>query len=166
MIFHLFFVLLNILFGARGNFVPNSSVIGVATDSAKIIVSHVTDGDTIRLQSGEKVRLIGIDTPETVDPRRAVGCFGKQASEFTTAKLLNQEVVLEKDVSETDRYGRLLRYIWLQGELFNEILVRQGYAYAVSYPPDVKYQTRLKAAQILAQKEKLGLWSESNCPKK
>ncbi len=138
----------------------------MATDSAKIVVSHVTDGDTIRIQSGEKVRLIGIDTPETVDPRRAVGCFGKQASEFTTTELLNQEVVLEKDVSETDKYGRLLRYVWVDGVLFNELLVRQGYGYAISYPPDVKYQDRFKAAQALAQKEKLGLWSESNCPKK
>lgn len=121
-------------------------------------VRVVIDGDTVEIEDGKKVRLIGIDTPETVDRRRPVGCYGKEASNFTKLQLTGKEVTLEKDISETDKYGRLLRYIWLGDTLFNETLVSEGYAQSSAYPPDVKYQNRFVAAQSEARNEKKGLW--------
>lgn len=78
-----------------------------------LTVAKVIDGDTIMANDGMTIRLIGIDTPETVDPRRPVGCFGKEASNFTKQLLLGKQISVEKDVSETDKYGRLLRYVYL-----------------------------------------------------
>lgn len=125
-------------------------------------VASVIDGDTIKLEDGSKVRLIGINTPETVDPRREVGCYGKEASEFTKTRLVGKEIRLEKDVSETDKYKRLLRYVWIDDTLFNEELIREGYAQVSTYPPDVKYKDRFLVAQEDARNNKKGLWS--SCP--
>lgn len=144
---------------------PNPSVQGasIATDSASIaVVSEVVDGDTIRISSGETVRYIGIDTPETKDPRRPKECFGEEASRFNEQLVLGKTVQLEKDVSETDKYGRLLRYVWLDSEMVNEKLVKEGYANAVSYPPDVKYQSVFRSAEKEARENNRGLWEK--CP--
>jgi len=130
----------------------------------KVKVIQVIDGDTIKIESGQKVRLIGIDTPETVDPNRPVGCYGQEASNFTKSRLEGKSVELEKDVSDTDKYDRLLRYIWLDGVLFNETLVREGYAQVSTYPPDVKYQNKFLAAQAEARNQKKGLWSDTCQP--
>lgn len=124
-------------------------------------VARVVDGDTIKLESGEVLRYIGIDTPETVDPRMPVQCYGKESSAKNKELVEGKEVKLEKDVSETDRYGRLLRYVWLGDMLINEYLVREGYAQSSSYPPDVKYQNRFIEAQRLARAENKGLWGNS-----
>lgn len=124
-------------------------------------VGHVVDGDTIKLESGEVIRYIGIDTPETVDPRKPVQCYGKEASAKNKELVDGKEVKLEKDVSETDKYGRLLRYVWLDDVLINELLVREGYAQSSSYPPDVKYQDRFIEAQRLAREENKGLWGDA-----
>lgn len=143
-----------------------------ATAQAKIsqegfIVSKVVDGDTIKVKVGgeeKTVRFIGINTPETVDPRRKVECFGKEASNETRRLLEGKEVVLEKDINETDKYGRLLRYIYLKEEggviFVNDYLVREGFAYSSSYPPDVKYQERLNQAQEEARLANKGLWGK------
>ncbi|OJV95155.1 MAG: hypothetical protein BGO39_24385 [Chloroflexi bacterium 54-19] len=134
------------------------------------IVTNVVDGDTIdvaTLSSGNmRIRLIGMDTPETKDPNRPVMCFGQEATN-KTVELLNQsnnEVYLEKDVSETDRYGRFLRYVWItepDGKLYmlNEELVRWGFAQAATYPPDVKYQSRFVSLTSEARNANRGLWS-------
>lgn len=122
-------------------------------------VERVVDGDTIKLETGETVRYIGIDTPETVDTKRTVMCYGKEASEINRQLVEGKTVELEKDVSETDRYGRLLRYVWLDGVLINEYLVREGYAVSSSYPPDIKNQSIFLQAEELARNEKKGLWS-------
>src|SRR5688572_16954218 len=97
-------------------FVKNSEIISTPSSSEKETISgergivvKVVDGDTLQLQSGQTIRFIGIDTPETVDPRRPVGCFGKEASQEAKNLLLGKEIVLEKDVSDTDKYQRLLR---------------------------------------------------------
>ncbi len=121
-------------------------------------VARVVDGDTIKLESGEVVRYIGIDTPETVDPRKPVQCYGKEASAKNRELVEGKEVKLEKDVSNTDKYNRLLRYIWLDNTLINELLVREGYAKSSTYPPDVKYQDRFVAAEQIAREENKGLW--------
>lgn len=139
---------------------PKGEVSGVATSEAT--VKRVVDGDTIELTDGRKLRYIGIDTPETKDPRRPVGCFGKEASDKNKEIVEGKEARLEKDVSETDKYGRLLRYVWV-GDLFvNEYLVKNGYAHASTYPPDVKYQDVFRQAEIYARDNRLGLWS--SCP--
>jgi micrococcal nuclease len=131
---------------------PTSSVAGTTTET--VIVTKVIDGDTIRIQTGQTVRLIGIDTPEIT----RIECFGKEASLKLSDLILDKQVRLEKDVSETDRYGRILRYVWLGDELINETLVKQGFARSYRYPPDTKYQERFDIAQTFAQLNRLGLW--------
>ena len=121
-------------------------------------VTQVVDGDTIKLSTGETVRYIGIDTPETVHPIKPVECFGKEASNKNKELVLGKEVRLEKDISETDKYGRLLRYVWVGDLLVNEYLVREGYANASSYPPDIKYQDRFTQAEREAREAGVGLW--------
>jgi len=131
----------------------------VGTQSTTVKVARVIDGDTIEIEGGQKVRLIGIDTPETVDPRVAVACFGKEASDETKNLLESKSVSLEKDISETDKYGRLLRYAFLDKLFVNDYLVRQGFAQVSTYPPDVKYQDQFLAAQKEARDNNRGLWS-------
>lgn len=123
------------------------------------LVSRVIDGDTIELSTGDKVRYIGIDTPENTTSRE---CFGAEATEANRKLVEGKEVNLEKDVSETDRYGRLLRYVYVGETMVNEELVVSGFAYASAYPPDVKYQERFLQAQQQAVAENAGLWG-SNC---
>lgn len=132
----------------------------------RTVVSKVVDGDTLELVSGKTVRFIGIDTPETVDPRRPVGCFGKEASNETKGLLSGKEVILQKDVSDTDKYGRLLRLIFLplpNGQILfvNDYLVREGFARVLTYPPDVKYNEKFRQAENEAKENKRGLWG--NC---
>lgn len=131
-------------------------------DGEQAYVTKVIDGDTIELQSGQRVRLLGIDTPETKDPRKPVQCFGKQAASKTKELLEGKIVILQKDVSETDKYNRLLRYIFLpinEGYLFiNDYLIREGFAKALTYPPDVKYNEQFREAERQAREESRGLW--------
>lgn len=130
------------------------------------LVVHVVDGDTIDVEiDGQKyrVRYIGIDTPETVDPRRPVGCYGPEASAHNKALVDGKTVGLEKDISETDEFGRLLRYVWLPGEpgqpeMVNADLVRDGYAQVATYPPDVRYQDTFLQLQREAREAGRGLW--------
>lgn len=131
-------------------------------------VTRVIDGDTIEVTfaadwwltpSTYKVRYIGIDTPETVHPSKPVECFGWQASAKNSALVAGKVVGLEKDVSETDRYGRLLRYVWVGDTLVNDYLVRHGYARVYTYPPDVKYAHRFVEAEREARENNRGLWA-------
>lgn len=127
-------------------------------------VVRVVDGDTIRvsLQGREiTVRYIGIDTPESVDPRRPVQPFGKEAAQRNRELVEGKIVVLEKDVSETDRFGRLLRYVYVDGRMVNAVLVEEGYARAVSFPPDVKYQELFLRLEREARDAKRGLWGKN-----
>lgn len=119
-------------------------------------VAFVIDGDTFELENGERVRFIGIDTPETPDE-----CYSKEAAEKTKQLIDGVVVGLKKDVSETDKYGRLLRYVYM-GDLFiNDVLVREGYAKVTTYPPDVQFQEQLLEAEREARKNKRGLWGEA-----
>lgn len=128
--------------------------------SKKIYVLNVIDGDTIKLSDGRVVRYIGINTPETKDKRKGIECFGKEAFEKNKELVEGKEIRLEKDVSEKDKYGRLLRYVYVDEIFVNDYLVREGYAYAVTYPPDVKYQKQFKEAQDEAIENNRGLWKE------
>lgn len=132
-----------------------------------LMVKRVIDGDTIEMASGEKVRYIGIDTPETVDPRRPIGCFGKEASDENKKLVEGKEVILEKDISEVDKYGRLLRYVYVKQDdkslLFvNDYLVRNGFAKAVTFPPDVKFSAQFIKAEKEAREKERGLWKICN----
>ena len=126
-------------------------------------VTRVIDGDTIEVEIDRglyKVRYIGIDTPETVHPQKPVEYFGKEASEKNRELVEGKTVGLEKDVSETDKYGRLLRYVWVDDVMVNAELVRLGYAQVSTYPPDVKYQDLFLQLQRQAEEAGLGLWAE------
>jgi len=129
-------------------------------------VTEVVDGDTIKVDLGngniKTVRYIGIDTPETVDPRKPVQCFGKEASNKNKEIVGNNTVGLEKDVSETDKYGRLLRYVYAGDLLVNQQLVTEGYAISSSYPPDIKYQDKFRQAEQQARNTNKGLWGACN----
>ena len=121
-------------------------------------VARVVDGDTVELESGERVRYIGVDTPETKHPSKPVQCYGREASKRNKELVEGKEVLLEKDVSNTDRYDRLLRYIYLpnpdasdEAIFVNEYLIEQGYGQVISYPPDVKYHPLLLEAQKIAR---------------
>lgn len=122
-------------------------------------VIKIIDGDTIEIETGEKIRYIGIDTPETVDPRRPVSCFGKEAKDKNKELVEGKVVKLVKDISETDRYKRLLRYIWVGDIFVNDYLIREGYAKAATFPPDVKYEKQFQQAEKEARNANRGLWS-------
>ena len=132
-------------------------------------VIKVVDGDTIAISmngKSETIRLIGIDTPETVDPRTAVQCFGKEA----TAKLksiIGKRVGIERDEreGERDKYDRLLAYIYTEEGLFlNKYMIEQGFAFEYTYDDPYKYQKEFKAAQADAKAKKRGLWAPGACP--
>ena len=124
-------------------------------------VTRVIDGDTIEVSiDGQiyKVRYIGIDTPETVHPTKGEEPYGREACDKNKELVEGETVTLEKDVSEIDHYGRLLRYVYV-GDLFiNAELVRLGYAQVATYPPDVKYQDLFLELQREAREEGRGLW--------
>ena len=130
------------------------------------VAGHV-DGDTISVtirSTTYTLRLVGVDTPETKHPRVGVECFGPQASAFTSALIpVGTTVWLQRDVSDTDRYGRLLRFVWRQSAtntftMVNEELVRNGYAVLSTYPPDVAMVDTFLAAQRAAVADNIGLW--------
>ena len=126
---------------------------------------RVVDGDTVIVDIGsdrETLRLIGIDTPETLRPNSPVECFGPQASAFTKHLLpVGTPLRLERDVEARDDYGRLLVYIYMavDGTFVNLELVRQGYASLLTFPPNVAHVDDFVAAAQAAQQADLGLWS-------
>jgi micrococcal nuclease len=144
---------------------PTETTFGPTGQTTVADVVRVVDGDTIVVAYGGteyKVRYIGMDTPETVDPASPVEWMGAQASAANLALVDGKSVVLEKDVSETDRYGRLLRYVWLVDgltwTLVNAELVTEGFASVATFPPDVKYAGVYLAAEQRAQASGIGLW--------
>ncbi len=132
-------------------------------------VARVVDGDTLTLRLGdkeEKVRLIGINTPETVDPRRPVECFGKEASNHMKELADAKNVYIETDTTqgERDKYGRLLAYVYLEdGQMLNRKMIAEGYAYEYTYLRPYKYQEDFKKSQNLARVTKVGLWADNAC---
>ncbi len=132
-------------------------------------VVQTIDGDTILVDMDgkpEKVRLIGLDTPETVDPRRPVQCFGREATAKAKNILSGQKVRIEPDMSQDsrDRYGRLLAYVFLpDGTLFNKMMIEEGYGHEYTYTLPYKYQAEFKAAETRARELKKGLWANGVC---
>lgn len=132
-------------------------------------VVKVVDGDTIDVKINGKVqriRLIGINTPESVDPRKPVECFGKEASNKAKEILQSKRVKLEADMSQDDqdKYHRLLRYVFLEdGTNFNRLMISEGYAFEYTYYLPYKYQTEFKQAEKEAREAKKGLWANNTC---
>ena len=127
-------------------------------------VNRVVDGDTIKIDYNgkeESVRLIGIDTPESVHSNKEKNTKeGLIASQFTKDKLEGKDVFLEFDVQERDQYGRLLAYVWIDGEMFNKVLLREGYAQVATFPPNVKYQDDFIKLQNHAIENNIGFWGK------
>ncbi|MBN8251095.1 thermonuclease family protein [Priestia flexa] len=134
----------------------------------QVLVARVVDGDTLELNDGRKVRLIGVNTPESTTRTEE---YGKEASKYTTEQLEGKKVWIQKDISETDRYSRYLRIVWTQvpkndmaeeeirNKMFNAQLVLNGYAEPSTYPPDVKYSQYFKDFAMEARDENKGLWA-------
>lgn len=139
------------------------------TSSQFYSVVSVVDGDTVKLNvegKTETFRLIGMDTPETVDPRKEVQCFGVEASNKAKELLSGKKVRIETDATQGtyDKYNRLLGYVYLESGLFyNQYMIEQGYAHEYTYNTPYKYQTEFKNAEKKAQADKAGLWSSSTC---
>lgn len=142
-------------------------------------VVRVVDGDTIEVEitgradgpgagtalvgSVEKVRLLGIDTPESVRPGTPIECFGRESSAAAKALLEGLEVWLVKDVEERDQYDRLLRYVYIGDEMANARLVVNGYAQVYTYPPNIRHADLFVALQREARENDRGLWSADTC---
>ncbi len=131
-----------------------------AASVSAIKVSRVIDGDTIELIDGRRVRYIGIDTPEMADPRKNVGCFVKEAAEENKRLVEGKTVRLEKDISEMDKYGRLLWYVYIDDVFINDYLLRQGFARIDTIPPDVAHREQFLEAEREARGQGRGLWDK------
>ncbi|WP_028550337.1 thermonuclease family protein [Paenibacillus sp. UNC451MF] len=126
-----------------------------------VTIERVVDGDTFEIKKDgkkEKVRLIGVDTPETKKANTPVMFYGKEASDYTQKRLENKTVELEWDVEKRDQYDRYLAYVWIGDELYNRTLVQEGYARMATFPPNVKYVDQFKKDQEAARKQQKGLW--------
>ncbi|QUI25723.1 thermonuclease family protein [Vallitalea pronyensis] len=159
---------------AKEVFESARSIILSITEDTKYdvgIVSRVVDGDTIAVTINgkeEKVRFIGVNTPESVGRyANKPQPYGKEASAYTKAQLDGKKVYLQKDVSDRDKYGRLLRYVWLgepdksklEEQMFNAILIKEGYGNVMTYPPDVKYSKIFVRLEEGARENDRGLWA-------
>lgn len=160
-----------LLVWANVNPTDPAPTLGLNINLSQLVAAQVTkvfDGDTIEVQFSDgqkaKVRYLGIDTPETVDPHRPIGCYGYQAS-LRNKRLVDQKIVyLEKDLSEVDKYGRLLRYVYLKQTngwlLVNEYLIKSGMGTVLSLPPDNRLTPRFLQAEEEARIGRRGLWKK------
>lgn len=133
-----------------------------AAGDTNATVTNVVDGDTIDVDyegGEERIRLILVDTPETKHPQMGVQPFGPEATEFTTNELDGEDVRLEPGVEERDYYGRLLAYVFVNGENFNQQLIEEGLARVAVYPPNTEYLDEFEAAEEEARSAGIGIWS-------
>lgn len=148
-----------------------------AYEKAKVL--YAVDGDTIRVDIDgyeEKVRFVGVNTPELAKDGKPHEFMAEEAKNFTSNQLRHKEIYLEKDVTDRDKYDRMLRYIWLEKPVtnptkedieektLNGILIKEGYAYSNYYKPDTKYQKHLDEIEKTAQDKGLGIWSDPTNP--
>ncbi|NHN28473.1 thermonuclease family protein [Paenibacillus agricola] len=148
-----------LLAGCQLQATPASS----ATGRDQVKVTRIVDGDTLEiLLNGkkEKLRLIGVDTPETKKANTPVMFYGEEAAQYTKKRLDQKMIELEWDVDRKDQYDRLLAYVWIEGELFNRALIREGYARLATFPPNVRYVDKFKLDQEDARKKQKGLWKD------
>ena len=155
---------------ADSNSQPTTSETSDSSESEVVVydVISVVDGDTVKINyEGQEtsVRLIGVNTPETVDPRKSVECFGEEASKYLKELLEGKKVTIEADSTQSDRdkYNRLLRYVYLDGKDINLDIMTNGYGYEYTYEIPYKKQADYKKAQQVAEDEKKGLWADGVC---
>jgi micrococcal nuclease len=167
----LFFLTIGVLFVLIGLFIlsnkketiqiipsPTPSIAPSAVEGQSFAkVTHVIDGDTIEIEGGQRVRYIGIDAAE-VYPKPL--CFSGEALAENRKLVLGKVVRLEKDQSETDKYGRLLRYVFIDNVFVNNELVKKGFAKVMAVPPDVKYENKFSESEKSAKENNLGLWGK------
>jgi len=127
-------------------------ITGKIVEKTTAVISEVIDGDTVKLQNGKTVRLLGINTPEKGQP------YYEESTSRLRELIEGKEVILEKDVDDKDQYGRLLRYIFLNSENINVKLVREGLATVYIISPNVKYKTELRKAENEAKNSKINIW--------
>lgn len=127
-------------------------------------VKRVVDGDTFETSNGDKVRLIGMNTPETVKPNSPVEKFGKEASAYTKKRLADATVYLFADAGDKDKYGRLLRYAFIKGEteMYNVTLLKEGYANTMTIPPNVMFAKTFVDIEREARSKGKGLWAKGD----
>lgn len=144
-----------------------ADVIGVVYDytiktehGRAIKVARVIDGDTVELVNGERLRYIGIDTPEEVDPRKSPQCFAEAAAAANKAMVESKSIIFYDDVSRKDKYGRWLGFVYLSdGTFVNQSLVARGFAFAYPYAPDISHAAEFARAETQAKDARLGLWA-------
>ena len=151
----------------------HNNQVQVKDDKTNAQVIKVADGDTITVvldsepDKEYKVRFLGVNTPETVDPRKPVECFGKQASDYTKSQLQDARILLKADpeADEIDKYGRILRNVYLEdGTDFCAKLIQMGYAYAyTTFPMNEQRKTELRVLEREAKEAGIGLWSDDAC---
>jgi micrococcal nuclease len=137
-------------------------MLGLGAPPAPVTVVRVVDGDTVEVRGPaglERIRLLGVNTPETHHPDRPVECFGPEAEAFTRRALTGRRVRLEDDVEGHDRYGRRLAYVLLDGRRFNDRLLRRGYARLLIVPPNGSHRREMLAAEMEARRAGRGLWA-------
>lgn len=145
---------------ASGDAGSRPFVVAIGVEGHETTVTRVVDGDTVDISPSvegfSRVRLIGVDTPET---HFGTQPYGREASEFTKRRLEGKDVILELDVQKRDPYDRLLAYVHLpQARMFNEVLLREGYAQVATFPPNVRHVELFEVAQRYARENEKGLW--------
>ncbi len=157
-VLQLLIVLLIIAFSIYlGNSIGKGSI---SKTQAQVI--KVSDGDTITVEfsngSHERIRLIGVDTPETHHPTKPVGCFGVEAENFTRTNLDKKEVSLEYDVERKDKYGRVLAYVYFGDIRFNDELIKRGFAKVLTIEPNTRYANIHSKLEVEAKNNRVGMW--------
>ncbi len=135
-----------------------AAISAIAQGAATSTVTYIFDGDTIEVVGGERIRYIGMNTPEIAHPGKPEQCFGREATERNRELTMGKEVHLVPDAENRDKYGRLLRYVWVGDTFVDLALVREGYARVLAIPPNILHASEFKAAEREARREKRGLW--------
>jgi len=162
----LIFVALIIFFQTLFN-KPKQTISPTIINYSRLVkVTRVIDGDTIEIEGERKVRYIGINAPEiyrdTTGKKTGEQCFAEESTAENKRLVEGKTVRLEKDISETDKYGRLLRYVYLDNLMINDYLVEKGFVKVMPIDPDIKYAETFFQEQQQAKENKLGLWGK--CP--
>lgn len=130
----------------------DNSIFPIIEELNIFIVTKIIDGDTIEVNNGTKIRLICIDTPEMGEE------YYYESKNYLTNLILNKEIQLEKDISDVDKYGRLLRYVYLENDFINELIVLGGYGKYYPYNPDIALCSKIENAEQIARNKNLGIW--------
>ncbi len=169
--FFIFLIIFIILFFEKSNYNKSHNKANFIDKDKSYNIKEVLDGDTFVINIDNKditIRLLGIDTPETLDPRKTVQCYGREASDKAKSILLHNYVFLERDINKSntsgdyDKYGRVLAYARLSNGLFyNQYMIENGFAYEYTFNKEkYKYQKEFKEAEAIAKKTKKGLWKK------